>query len=640
MLVRFASLVVLVSCVCACGESTPPAREDGGVDPALLYPDGCDPIVRGACGYPFPSDVWTVPDETSVTGLHLELPPAFVPAASAPTDTRIFRAHDGFSANGAIMTYLEGATAVGLPDCAHIEDSLAQGSPTVLMDAETGERIAHFAELDVRSARGVPTGVLLLQPAARLRDATRYVVAIRNVRDASGALLSSTPAFQGLRDGVALGDPRFEARRARYASIMATLTANGVPADSLQVAWEFTTASEHTNTSRLLAMRDSALADLGESPAAYEVTSVTYDVDDHIAIHMEGTIDVPDFLDATGFMVLDANGAPVRTGVRKARFFLEVPYAARTEARPVVQYGHFAHPGEQIFVPELRALADTYGFVLFATDWLGYRDADTNLPSFVFTSGDLSRFRIMPDMNQQAVLNHVVTLRTALRGLVSDARTFLDGSPTIASTGATYFGISQGGILGSTYVALSPDVERAVIASAGHSYTLMLPRTSVYSVFLAYWNSYYFVPKSYPLFLGMLQLMWDRVDPASFGHKVLTNRFPGARAKEVLVIHARGDSVSPTVSGHFMARSFGVPNVTPAVHTIFGVPDREAPYEGSGFFEVAFPTPVEPITNEPASYVAGRHLTTWSLPPVAQAVGVFLRDGMVTNPCTGPCDPE
>ena len=132
----------------------------------------------------------------------------------------------------------------------------------------------------------------------------------------------------------------------------------------------------------------------------------------------------------------------------------------------------------------------------------------------------------------------------------------------------------------------------------------------------------------------------NRVDPASFGHKVLTNRFPGARAKEVLVIHARGDSVSPTVSGHFMARSFGVPNVTPAVHTIFGVPDREAPYEGSGFFEVAFPTPVEPITNEPASYVAGRHLTTWSLPPVAQAVGVFLRDGMVTNPCTGPCDPE
>ena len=89
-----------------------------------------------------------------------------------------------------------------------------------------------------------------------------------------------------------------------------------------------------------------------------------------------------------------------------------------------------------------------------------------------------------------------------------------------------------------------------------------------------------------------------------------------------------------------MARNFGVPIVTPSAHSVFGVPNREAPYPGSGFLEVAFPTPVEPVTNQPASYVAGRHLSTWTLPPIKEALGVFLRDGTVTNPCDGPCDPE
>ena len=95
---------------------------------------------------------------------------------------------DGFSPGLAGMTYLAGATATGLPSWTDIEASLAADSPTVIINAETGERVPHWAEIDASFA-GKTQNALLVRPAVRLDDNTRYIVAIRNVVNESGEVI-------------------------------------------------------------------------------------------------------------------------------------------------------------------------------------------------------------------------------------------------------------------------------------------------------------------------------------------------------------------------------------------------------------------------------------------------------------------
>src|SRR5690606_24261220 len=174
-------------------------------------------------------------------------------------DATVFNEADGFSPGLAPMTYLPGATATGLPSWLDIEASLAAESPTVMINAETGERVPHFSEIDAALA-GASANALMVRPVVRLDDNTRYIVAVRNVVNDTGEVIPASPGFAALRDLTATDDPDVEVRRPLYADIFMRLANAGVERESLQIAWDFTTASLENNTGDLLHMRDDALS--------------------------------------------------------------------------------------------------------------------------------------------------------------------------------------------------------------------------------------------------------------------------------------------------------------------------------------------------------------------------------------------
>ena len=126
---------------------------------------------------------------------------------------------DGFSAGVAAMTHFPGATVDGLPTPATIGDyAVDRLSDRDSQYSRRGERLAHWVDLDeyvVEAKLRVddPTKdkpdfnidrpleelrqeqALMLRPAIRPEDATRYIVAIRNVRDGEGSLVE---AFAGV----------------------------------------------------------------------------------------------------------------------------------------------------------------------------------------------------------------------------------------------------------------------------------------------------------------------------------------------------------------------------------------------------------------------------------------------------------
>ncbi|MCZ6806007.1 MAG: hypothetical protein O7F08_03580, partial [Deltaproteobacteria bacterium] len=275
------AVVGLLVLGCGTGSSgTAGVGGDGGSGGTVAAPPlGCDPLTPSYCGFPYPNDYWTSADSATATGMRLALPEVIMPEnnSGVRSDPAAFNEADGFSPGIAAMTHMPGATVTGLPTPNTIEDSLAPDSPTVIIDAETGERVPHWVDLDeyvVQAKIRVDAGAdrpdftidrgldelrqeqaLMLRPAIRLEDSTRYIVAIRGVLDEDGVRIPPSDGFAALRDGTTSDDAVIESRRSHFEGIFSALESADIDRDDLQLAWDFTTASKANNTDWMLHIR-------------------------------------------------------------------------------------------------------------------------------------------------------------------------------------------------------------------------------------------------------------------------------------------------------------------------------------------------------------------------------------------------
>lgn len=192
----------------------------------------CDPLVPEHCLFPFPNDFYRDASAGRLTLAAASLPVDGNGVVIDP-DFGGWNGLDGFSPSGPILTYMANLSLeLGAPPRFwNVSRSLDASSPTVLLDAATGARVAHWVELDHSSDRtrtGEYRRALIINPAARLEDARRYIVAIRGLSDADGRPIAASAAFAALRDGKPSSDPDVESRREHFADIFAKLGAAGV----------------------------------------------------------------------------------------------------------------------------------------------------------------------------------------------------------------------------------------------------------------------------------------------------------------------------------------------------------------------------------------------------------------------------
>ncbi|MDX1736331.1 MAG: hypothetical protein R3228_18280, partial [Halioglobus sp.] len=382
----------LLPLVVACSDG------DDRLGPPLVPapPLDCDPLTPSYCGFPYPNNYWTAADPGTVTGLRLALPQVIMPrtVTDLQSSPDAFNEMDGFSAGIAAMTHMPGATVAGLASPAMIEASLSMSSPTVILNAETGERLAHWAELDeyvvqsrLRQIDGEDAPgfdvtrdidelraeqALMLRPAVRPEDATRYIVAIRNVLDEQGNPLPPSGGFRALRDGENSGSAIIESRRPHFEELFATLEAAGIARDDLQLAWDFTTASRENNTRAMLHMRDEALANYADG-VPYSIELGLGDPPDGVACRLEVSFDVPLYMtkgQSGGLLNLGEDGLPEQNGSFTYAAALIVPMSAQTEAAPLVAFGH-GQLGRKEQVLGTQALSASENLALFGLDWKG-----------------------------------------------------------------------------------------------------------------------------------------------------------------------------------------------------------------------------------------------------------------------------
>jgi hypothetical protein len=593
----------------------PAAAEAQGSKPSKA----CDFTDPSVCLYPWPNDHYTKRDASTPSGRRLALQRSSMPRNKdgVPIDPADMNRADGFSPGSMLITKVPGLDSLAaarrsrLPGLSDPSKSLAKKSPVVVINARTGKRHPVFAEIDANPP-SAGDRVLIIRPVRNFAEGERYIVALRNLKNASGATLKAGRNFRLYRDGRKTKRRLVENRRAHFNELFRKLRKAGVKRRSLYLAWDFTVASRQSLTGRALHIRNAAFRALGDrdlkdlkvsgrSPAftVDSVQDLSAAEDAEIARRVGGTISVPCFLTngcaPGGRFTFDRKGRPQRHGSYSFDYVCEIPRvaldpAAPAKARPSL-YGHgLLGNAEEIDAGNVEAMANEHNFVFCATDWAGFAEQD--LGHIVTVMSDFSGFNTVADRMQQGFLNQMFLGRALIhpQGLSTNVA-FQKNGQSVIDTRRLYFdGNSQGGIMGGALTALAPDFDRAVLGVPGMNYSTLLQRSVDFDEFAPIIYGGYPNELERQLWLAQIQLLWDRGESNGYARHITSRPLPNTPKHTVLLHVAFGDHQVADFTAANMARTFGAPIRRPALdpgrsalrNPWYGLKTLKLPSTGSG----------------------------------------------------------
>ena len=619
---------------------------------------GCDPLASGSCMLPWPNNYYTRPDSGTATGLRVNLRASFLPVNSSgvPISPVQSNRSDGFSPGSTIMVQVPGidVTASGLPTIDKL-DLNGPNSPVVLLDTTDGSTVDTWSELDVHGPYPDPSmQPLLIHPVKNLTDGHHYVVALRNLKNASDTALAAPAMFAAFRDNTSSNVPGFAARHDHMDSLFSDLTTAGVQRSNLYLAWDFTVASTANLTGRLIHIRDDAFARLGTAAPAFTVTSSTTSTTPGIARVVSGTFSVPNYLTGTGApgstFNEDASGLPQVNGTFTAPFLCVIPTSAlTTPARPSL-YGHgLFGSNSEVTSGAVEALATEHNMVFCGTNWAGMSNDDLGTAAGIL--GNLSKFNQLADRLQQGVLNFLFLGRLMKldSGLASDpAFQNPSGASTIATGQLYYDGNSQGGIEGGILTAVATDWTHSVLGVSAINYGMLLPRSTDFNTYEAVMAPAYPAEFDRVLGLALIQLQWDRGEPDGYANHMTSDPLPGTPSHNVLMQIAVGDHQVSNYAADTEARTIGAKTNCPSfdpgrvtdTRLLWHVPCISTfPYDGSAIIYYDSGSALPLLTDSPPTSGHDPHQDPRSDPQARVQVSNFLQpDGKVIDVCAGgPC---
>jgi hypothetical protein len=611
----------------------------------------CDNLDESTCLFPFPSDFFRKEGGPFGQAHHLDLGPSM--PVSDDSGERIspepFKVHDGFPVVPAITFAIDGASLAGAPTLEDIGASLLPGSRTLVIDADTGALVAHWAELDYL-AEDAGKRVVQLRVASALEHDHRYVVVVRGLVDDAGHPVAATRGFAALRDGASTRLAGIEERRAHFdAKVFPVIERAGVPRGEVLLAWDFSTTTREGSTSRLLAMRDRLYDLIGEQGPEYLVDRVIADPDGpagSIASIVEATAKVPSFLlplelTEARRLRLDERGLPRAEGFEDVKFRVQVPRVAATSTSKlaVMQYGHgFLGSDNEANNGWLRDWANERGFLILSTDMQGMTTSSgvvwfTKLPS------DATNLSHIAEEPLQGVINHLALQRLMKGRFVNEPAVQKNAQPLYDPARLYYHGNSQGGTMGNLVVLPSRDVTRAILGVPGVSIGFILARASQWQELSPALSRSYSDPFDFAALMALVQVGWDKTDAINFAP--LWGQLPNTPPKTVLLQAGLEDAQVNNDVSRLLARLYQAKLVAPAPRPVFGLETLAPPFSGlNAYQEIDYGVAPRSRTNRPASQETDTHGKPRKTPKIQDQGFHFLETGEVIQTCEGVCDPE
>jgi hypothetical protein len=569
------------------------------------------------------------------------------------------------------------------------------GAPMVLLNTRTGERHPFWSELDTQPA-AIEAGeqALMIRPAANLEEGTRYIVALRNLRRSDGSVIPAQAEFAAYRGGTGSD----AARQQHFnQNVFPELQEAGIARDDLYLAWDFTVASERNLSERILSMRDEAFAALGDTSMddrRIQGNAPTFVIDrvedrtdnwtDSKGVshsmtmrRVRGRVTVPNFMDriqqteahvkenedtdptlgervpldlpapGSRLLDLDLDGLPDQNPVEptiNASFVCDVPLDG---PRFPMLYGH-GLLGDRYQVGDLKSPRRDGPFMGCAADWWGMSFAD--IPTVASILADASNFPSLPDRAQQGFLNFMILGRalTHPQGFVANAAFQNNGTPLIRTspgnspTRLYYDGNSQGGIMGGSLVAVSPDIHRGILGVVGMNYSTLLQRSVDWEdPYAIPFYEVYRDPMERQLLFNLMQMLWDRGEANGYAAHMTHDPLKNTPKHQIMLQVAYSDHQVANVSAEVEARTAEAPMMAPGLPAgrhwaLDPFLETEAyPYEGSSLIYWDSGNATPPNGNIAPSQNGDPHGHPRNEPAASWQEAQFLLTGWNVDVCGG-----
>ena len=622
----------------------------GGGDLELATPDQCNPLGGARCSAPWPSSVYEIDDAASPTGRRLAIPKGALPTNidGIAIEPDLWNQLDGFSsAAPMIMAFAQGVDPANLVHYSNYAASTTEASPTVVIDLETGELVTHFAELDIAGVDKPASQALFIRPYKLLAGSHHYGVAIKKTLKAKGGGELTVPeGFQAILDDEKTTHPLLERVRPRYKELFDKLAAKGIAKTDLVTAWEFTTRSRESVRADLLHARDAGMPLMGTNGASLTYTSAAMTQGDaRIAFRYDGMFDAPLFLSSGNAgpgvkMLRDGDGKPKPNGLYKVPFTAIVPQCALTAATPVpiLIYGH-GLLGSAMQVAGLgpRSAGIEACMVVIGTDMRGMSDVD--VPNVALALNDANSGNLIFDVLVQGMINHVALVQIA-RGPMAAALFAKQGGGSLVDPNRVYYyGISQGGIMGTTVCGIDPVISKCVLQVGAMNYSLLLERSRDWPTYRTALNGAYPDPFDDVMVINLMQQQWDRTEATSVVDTILPHTFPGTPQKQVLMQIAIADDEVSNIASEMWARTMNVPVMMPSPYVPFGLQTASAPVpNGLVIYDFGLGSTI-PHGNEPPPENSV-HGSIRNKGATTAMMKRFYETGEIVQMCTAPkgCD--
>ncbi len=651
-------------CLFGCGDDPVPG-EELVID--VSRPE-CENLHPRHCLMPYPTTRYLREDATTDTGFRVDLPVEAIPHNqfdSPAADMGTWNRFDGFSPMGSLIMAFDGKVDdSNLADDLNIGDSLLPTSPTVIIDADTGEWVAHIAEIDKWPRSPADETSFYMRPAQRLLENHRYIAAIRNIALIDGSPVEPSDYFRALRDDIATEVAEVEARRPEMETMFTTLAGAGVAREDLVIAWEFHTASGPSLYGEMLQIRDDGFQrfnDRTDGVGTCTVTSVEEDVNGEIWRRVRGTYTVPLYMthEYEGSIAnRDASGEIAFLETTEAPFELVIPPSVRDRVMNGdgpgrgLMYGHgLLGSAGQVSSGGTRVALQRSEMVGFGTDYWGLAEGDeAQFITHVVTQFD--NFRQLGERLMQGTLNSLILQKTfATGGPCSEIAELQlavgdESRPLLKSDEMYYYGISQGGIMGATLAALSDTIDRYVLQVGAVGYSTLVRRSIDFEPFELIFALWYTEKLDRDWFIISTQTMWDLAEPSTYVPHILEDPLPGVDISERRILYqtALFDAQVSNAASDMAARTMNLPVFSSSVYEPWGVAEgilqSTAGPADSGYIIYALDT-VDPIPygTAIADEDNDAHNDLRYLDPMLDQLDAFCRpDGQVVDFCpAGSC---
>ena len=561
-----------------------------------------DPLTREELDV-WPDSLWTREDPASPTGQRLQVSDSpwaqLAPEVIARSVTSDLDVLSGFASQGAVFFRFDGALGA-LP-----EGVVTDAPGVTLVDLDAAPPAA--VPIEVTTLEDDPT--LVLQPMRPLTRGHLHVAVVTTAQPAAdGGCVAPSPTTRAILDGEVADAPL-----ARLTPLWrGALEQLGVERGDVSAMTVFRVHDTH-------AVFTEIAADIQGSAPSWSPEGEC--VVEERWRRCELVFEANDFRSEDG---------GIRDAEVSATYALPVRAWLPLEADgpvPALVYGHGLNGDRGGGRFAAQRLVEE-GFAVFSTDAVEhgdhpiYGDPSVPLDALRFLAVDINNLTFNAGTLQGNVMQTVMDRLQLIRLLQLAPDVDGDGAQDVAPERMAYWGLSLGGMLGSSTVALSDHIDAAVLTVAGGWLSVFVTDTAQAALLIPALENIVGGAGVLARWLIVAQSALDSADPATWGPHVLHDRLVGDAPDLLFPVSIHDDTVPPR-SGEALARALGAPQLEPVYSPVALLEATPGPLSGNVGEATAAFVQFDEVTRDGEPELSGHDNVHRSDQGEAQAVRFF-----------------